>query len=192
MRRTVALTALAAALTLTGCGLAEEPSTAREPKAAQEPTTAPTATPTVGVQVEEGKAIAGTIADVSAGGQTGKAKLEIMSLKRQGKTTTLNFTVTALDGKVNMHNGMGGHTLDFTVSGVSLIDPVNGKRYRVARNGTDDKAECVCSGTQGMFLAPGDDASGSAYAVFGAPPAEVTKVDVEFPMIGVIHDVPLS
>jgi hypothetical protein len=98
--------------------------------------------------------------------------------------------MTAVDGKVNLHNGMSSGTLDYTVSDVSLIDPVNAKRYRVARNGTDQNAECVCSDTQGQFLEAGD--ATTLYAVFAAPPPEVTKVNVEMPMMGVFTDVPLS
>ncbi|TXK43367.1 lipoprotein [Nonomuraea sp. C10] len=119
-----------------------------------------------------------------------KVRVEITGLLRQGKTATLNWTITGLEGSFNVHNGMGGGVFDYSVSGVSLIDPVNAKRYRVARNGTDDKAECVCSGTQGEFLEK--DESASLYAVFAAPPADVTKVNIEMPQIGVFTDVPIS
>ncbi|MEW9547216.1 hypothetical protein [Nonomuraea sp. NPDC050783] len=96
--------------------------------------------------------------------QHGEARVEITDLRRQGRTAGLTRTVTALDGKVNLHNGPG--------------------------NGTGQDAACVCSGTQGQFLEKGE--ASTLYAVFAAPPAGVTKVDVEMPTFGMITDVPLS
>ncbi|TMR21066.1 hypothetical protein ETD86_16460 [Nonomuraea turkmeniaca] len=195
MRRTIALAV--AAVALAGCGMLpgqpggggeERQSQAvsdKQPtptlKESQEPQTAP---------AQDGQAIASRETKVGAGDTYGKARVEITALKRQGRTVSLNWTVTATDGKVNLHNGLGTAPLDFTVSGVSLIDPVNAKRYRVARNGTGEGAECVCSGTQGQFLESGE--ASTLYAVFAAPPVDVTKVNVEMPMIGVFTDVPIS
>ncbi|MBN6052582.1 hypothetical protein JYK22_11630 [Nonomuraea sp. RK-328] len=189
MRKTIALAVTAVALT--GCGVIPggqqsgggEGGQARQTTARTEASTAPAAP-------QQTEVIATREASTASGGQNGKARVDITGLKRQGKTVTLNWTVTALDGKVNLHNGMGTATLDFTVSGVSLIDPVNAKRYRVARNGTDADSQCVCSKTQGQFLENG--ATSSLYAVFAAPPADVTKINVEMPMIGVLTDVPIS
>ncbi|MEV4171793.1 hypothetical protein [Nonomuraea sp. NPDC049709] len=199
MRKTIALAV--AAVALTGCGMIpgqqggggeerqSQAAAATEGQPADQQTTAPaeqqqTAPP------QDTKVIASREVKVGSGDTYGKAKVEITALKRQGRTASLNWTVTATDGKVNMHNGMGSAVLDFTVSGVSLIDPVNAKRYRVARNGTGQDAECVCSGTQGQFLESGEAVT--LYAVFAAPPADVTKINVEMPMIGVLTDVPIS
>ncbi|MGP3955347.1 hypothetical protein ACTWPT_05070 [Nonomuraea sp. 3N208] len=195
MRRTIALAV--AAVALAGCGMlpgqqggggeerqsqaASDDQATPAPKEAQEQQTAP---------AQQGQVIASREAKVGAGDMFGKARVEITALKRQGRTVSLNWTVTATDGKVNVHNGLGTAPLDFTVSGVSLIDPVNAKRYRVARNGTGEDAECVCSGTQGQFLESGE--ASTLYAVFAAPPADVTKVNVEMPTIGVFTDVPIS
>jgi hypothetical protein len=192
MRKTIALAVTAVALT--GCGVIPgsqrsgggESGQAQQTTARTETTTATTA-PAAPQQTE---VIASREASTTSGGQSGKARVDITGLKRQGRTATLTWTVTALDGKVNLHNGMGTATLDMTVSGVSLIDPVNAKRYRVARNGTSADSECVCSKTQGQFLENG--ATSSLYAVFAAPPADVTKINVEMPMIGVLTDVPIS
>ncbi|MFB4278773.1 MULTISPECIES: hypothetical protein [unclassified Nonomuraea] len=199
MRKTIALAV--AAVALTGCGMMpgqqggggeerqSQAAAATEGQPADQQTTAPaeqqqTAPP------QDTKVIASREVKAGSGDTYGKAKVEITALKRQGRTVSLNWTVTATDGKVNMHNGMGSAVLDFTVSGVSLIDPVNAKRYRVARNGTGQDAECVCSGTQGQFLESGEAVT--LYAVFAAPPADVTKINVEMPMIGVLTDVPIS
>ncbi|MFI7126950.1 hypothetical protein ACIBQ1_14745 [Nonomuraea sp. NPDC050153] len=195
MRKTIALAV--AAVALAGCGAlpgrqaggggGEE----KQPQTVAETTTEPLATASAEeVPPQETKAIAGRQADVYAGGQHGKARVDILGLKRQGRTLSLNWTITALDGKVNVHNGLGTGPLDMTVSAVSLIDPVNAKRYRVARNGTGQDAKCVCSGTQGQFLEKGE--TSTLYAVFAAPPADVTKINIEMPMIGVLTDVPIS
>jgi hypothetical protein len=201
MRRTIALAVAGPVLvaTLTGCGLlpqgqagggAERQATSQQPAAEATGPAAPTEAPAATAPPAQERVIASREVRTGSAGQFGKARLDITQLRRQGKTTSLNFTVTVLDGKINLHNGMGSHSLDYTVSQVSLIDPVNGKRYRVARNGTGEDAKCVCSGTQGMFLQ--DDQTVTLYAVFGAPPPDVTKVDVEMPMMGVFNDVPIS
>ncbi|MFI9589210.1 lipoprotein [Nonomuraea sp. NPDC052265] len=194
MRKTIVLTG--AAVVLAGCGMlpgGQPQSAAKEPAAttaAKETAagTAPTAPQSAPPQQDE--VIATREAKVGSGDQYGKARVDITALKRQGRTVTLNWTITATDGKVNLHNGLGTATLDYTVANVSLIDPVNAKRYRVARNGTGPDAKCVCSGTQGQFLESGE--ASTLYAVFAAPPPEVTKVNVEMPMLGVLTDVPLS
>ncbi|MFC4115361.1 hypothetical protein [Nonomuraea zeae] len=200
MRKTIALAV--AAVALSGCGmLPGQPGGGGEEKqsqtaAAQSPATATASAgpeqsaPEQSAPAQETKAIASRAAKVGGGDSYGAARVDITSLKRQGRTISLNWTITATDGKVNMHNGMGGGSLDYTVSAVSLIDPVNAKRYRVARNGTGEDAECVCSGTQGQFLEAGE--ASSLYAVFAAPPADVTKINIEMPMIGVFTDVPIS
>lgn len=195
MRKTFALAV--AAVVLSGCGMlpsqqssgGEEKQQAPQQQAPKEQ--APQqAAPSQTAPSQQGEIIATREAKVASGGMYGKARVDITALKRQGRTVSLTWTVTATDGKVNLHNGMSTGTLDYTVSNVSLIDPVNAKRYRVARNGTGQDAECVCSGTQGQFLETGD--ASTLYAVFAAPPPDVTKVNVEMPMIGVFTDVPLS
>ncbi|GAA3653301.1 hypothetical protein GCM10022224_015400 [Nonomuraea antimicrobica] len=200
MRKTFVLAA--AAVALAGCGLVPggqggggEERQSQTAAAARQPTPEDTppmakATPVQTAPAQDGKAIATREAKMGAGGSYGTARVEITALKRQGRTLSLNFTVAATDGTVNLHNGMGTGPFDFTVSAVSLIDPVNAKRYRVARNGTGANAACVCSGTQGQFLKAGD--ASTLYAVFAAPPADVTKLNVEMPMVGVFTDVPIS
>ncbi|MEV0591307.1 hypothetical protein [Nonomuraea cavernae] len=208
MRKTIALAV--AAIALTGCGMlpgqqgggGEEQQQSQRTAAEQEPppagaesTSAPAesasdpaaeqSTPPQG-----GKVIATLESKVASGGDSGTARVDITVLKRQGRTLSLNWTITAVDGKVNVHNGLGTGSFDYSVAKVSLIDPVNAKRYRVARNGTGSDATCVCSGTQGQFLQEGE--ASTLYAVFAAPPADITKINIEMPMVGVLTDVPIS
>jgi hypothetical protein len=201
MRKT--LTLAVAAVALTGCGMlpgqlgggggGEE----KQQTAVQvQPTEAqPTQRQTTSDEPQQSAApqpdqVIATRETKVASGDGGTARADVTALKRQGKTVTLNWTVTVVDGKVNMHNGMGTVPGDYSVAGVSLIDPVNAKRYRVARNGTGSDAECVCSDTQGEFLKKGQTVT--LYALFAAPPADVTKINIEMPMIGVLTDVPIS
>ncbi|MFC4011464.1 hypothetical protein ACFOY2_29835 [Nonomuraea purpurea] len=195
MRKTIALAV--AAVALSGCGMLpgqqgsggeEQQQTQAAPE--QKPTSKAPQQQGSSAPPQQNEVIATREAKVSSGGMSGKARAEITALKRQGRTVSLNWTITATEGKVNMHNGMSTGTLNYTVSNVSLIDPVNAKRYRVARNGTGPDAQCVCSGTQGQFLESGQ--ASTLYAVFAAPPADVTKVNVEMPMIGMFTDVPIS
>ncbi|MER6943187.1 hypothetical protein ABT294_04110 [Nonomuraea sp. NPDC000554] len=195
MRKTIALAV--AAVALTGCGMlpGQQGGGGEEKQAqqtvAEKETTAPVASATEqSAPPQQGKVIATRESRVTSAGQSGQARVDITALKRQGKTVILNWTVTALDGRVNMHNGMSTGTLDYTVDAVSLIDPVNLKRYRVARNGTGQDSQCVCSDTQGQFLKKDDTTS--LYAIFAAPPADVTKINIEMPMMGVLTDVPIS
>jgi hypothetical protein len=203
MRKT--LTLAVAAVALTGCGMLpgqlgggggeeKQQTTAQEQPAKEQPTQRRTTSeePQQSAAPQADQVIATRETKVASGaaGAGGTARADITVLKRQGKTVTLNWTLTVVDGEVNMHNGMGSATLDYSVSGVSLIDPVNAKRYRVARNGTGSDAECVCSDTQGEFLKKGQTVT--LYALFAAPPADVTKVNIEMPMIGVFTDVPIS
>ncbi|MGW5162679.1 hypothetical protein ACWEPN_45005 [Nonomuraea wenchangensis] len=198
MRKTIALAVAAAALA--GCGVlpgvpqgsggeerqsrpVSESTTASAPE--QQPEPAQESAPP-----QQSAVIATKETKVGAGDMYGEARVDLTGLKRQGRTTTLTWVITALDGKVNVHNSLGTGTLDFTVSGVALIDPVNAKRYRVARNGTGADAKCVCAGTQGQFLEKGE--ASTLYAVFAAPPPDVSTINVEMPGIGVFTDVPIA
>lgn len=74
-----------------------------------------------------------------------------------------------------------------TVSGIGLLDPVGNKLYLPLS--TDD-GECLCSRTFSRVLRPGR--SGEVYAMFPAPPAEVTRVTVTMPLTVPFEDVPLD
>lgn len=195
MRTTIALLAVATAA-LTGCGMLPQAQAGggQEKQAAE--TTPPAAVETTTAPVEE-RAEAPTeelqaIASRKVSHDGTSLRVDITSLKRQGKIATLTWTLTNLDegpGSWYVGTKLGSRTLDWTVSGVTLIDPVNGKRYRVARNGTDEEAKCVCSKVN-EHIKSGD--SLEMYAVYGAPPADVTKVNVELPDLGVFTDVSIS
>ncbi|MEU3164969.1 hypothetical protein [Streptosporangium sp. NPDC006930] len=126
--------------------------------------------------------------------KTGGADLtvEITGLKRQGRLSTLTWRVTNnSDDRWQMTSGMGDTPggLGLTVAGISLIDPVNGKRYVVARTGKYPRAKCLCSDYD-VFTEAGEVLP--LHATFAAPPPDVTKINVDLKVLGVFTDVPIS
>ncbi|MEV0624128.1 hypothetical protein AB0I81_63210 [Nonomuraea sp. NPDC050404] len=118
-----------------------------------------------------------------------RMSVAITQLRREGKTTTLNFTLTHEDGPAwRIGNDMGDSVTDYTLGGVSLVDTGNAKRYRPGRTGAN---KCLCSETSGGR--PIEEGKGYPfYAMFAAPPPEVTKVHIEIPQFGIMANVPIS
>lgn len=132
-------------------------------------------------------------------------ELQILDLRRDGDTVTVEFSIVVGDedhpvvgtsdafsaGPDRHHaSSSGGEAgaLDarrHAVSGVTLIDRTNAKRHLVLRDST---GECLCtrfgSGTGG-----GDRYMHSAQ--FPAPPDDVTEMTVEVPQFPSIDNVPL-
>lgn len=79
---------------------------------------------------------------------------------------------------------------------MTLVDRKNRKRYLVARvdpNTTLDGRDSqylASSGLSKVFVKPGQ--SIALYATFGAPPDDVTAVDVVIPQVPVFENVPLG
>jgi hypothetical protein len=97
--------------------------------------------------------------------------LDITGLQRQGELATLNFTIKNMSEEVLWlpHVKFGdskGTDPNFDLSGVTLVDSKNAKRYRVARGGGSD-GPCVCSDTKNITIAKGGGTA-SFYAC-GAP-----------------------
>lgn len=120
-------------------------------------------------------------------------RVSIEQLHREGRVVTLNFTLTKLKGGMwRINDAMGQWNWDFSIGGVSLIDPVNAKRYRPGRTGDDvtEPGTCLCSPTDGVYIDGGK--THYFYATFAAPPPDVTEVNIEIPHVGTITDVPIS
>lgn len=185
------------AATLTGCAmLGGGAGTPGQP-----PPTAASAPPTqVAVPTPESVSGSGGVPQVPSGGtvvskevRAGETTLsvEITGLRREGQLVTLNWTIANIgDGDWSLYTYMSADGETEDVSGVSLVDPVNAKRYRVARSGGPDGA-CVCSPTDDYYYLDAG-AAAALYATFPAPPPEVTKINVEFPQLGQLTDVPIS
>jgi hypothetical protein len=184
------LAAIASAIAVTACaGPGGTATTGGEPRAADPPAEVATSAAAAAPPVRRsGPPIA--VGDVESQGTT--LHVEITGLERRGRLVTLSWTITNTGSdEWGMSSWMGETAggLGLTVAGVSLVDPRNAKRYRVARTGEPDDLTCVCSGYD-VTTYPGEKVP--LYATFTAPPPEVTSIDVEFPILGVYGDVPIS
>jgi hypothetical protein len=122
-------------------------------------------------------------------------RLDLLSLRRAGELAELELRLTNLQepetGADRFQTGglFDGPEIedDYSVDGIYLIDPVNRKKYPVAK---DSEGICVCSELASDLLEPGD--SIALTATYGAPPDDVTQVDVSVPSFGTFRDVPLG
>ncbi len=106
----------------------------------------------------------------SATSQDGKARVDIVSLKRtEGDTVTLRFQVT----------NNGNETYGMTLGNSRLVDMIGRRIYSPGLTSSG------CSVPAGQQLA--------CYAVFGAPPAGTQKMSVQFyEKLDLITGVPLG
>jgi hypothetical protein len=193
MKRTLVcvVSALTAVVAVAACGRGQ-PIVVNQTPAAPPPATAEvsvTANPAP-PSAPQGRSIASQ--EVHSDGAT--LQVDLTGLTRQGQFVTLTWDITMLQ-----QNAAGGwyagtrmsddNISGYDVSAVSLVDPVNAKRYLVARSG-GEAGECVCSKTFSDPLAPGD--ASSFFATFTAPPPEVTAVDIELTSLGAFSGVPIS
>ncbi|MEV2267019.1 hypothetical protein [Nonomuraea africana] len=197
MRKQIALT-LTLVAGLTGCGMLPaqlasggEEKQPQQATAQQSDATRESAAPTVAAGQSappEQTEVIGR--EVKAGGAD--LLVQITGLRRQGRVATLTWTVTNKgETRWEMTSSLGDTPLGLglTVGGVSLVDSANGKRYRVAYTGKYPSAKCVCSDYD-VFTEPGEELP--LHATFAAPPADVTKVNVDLRTLGVFTDVPVS
>lgn len=148
------------------------------PAGSDEPSAPPTQPPAAGVLASR---------DVQLNGRD--LTIDITGLQRQGQTLTLTFRVTNnADDSFYVGNTFGSG-IDFTVSGVTLVDPVNAQRYLVARSGGED-GPCACTQETTFSLDVGDTAE--FFANYAAPPPDVTTINVEFPRFGAFTNVAIS
>ena len=111
----------------------------------------------------------------------------MLSLQRHDELSTLRFSLTYLGtDEFSVNNDLGSPT-SYDVSGVSLIDGRNSKRYLAAH---DSKDHCVCSSTIGVRIKP--NTSYQLSATFAAPPSDVTSVQLDIPGVGTLSDVPVN
>ncbi len=117
-----------------------------------------------------------------------RVRVEVLSLRRSGDLSTLQLRETYLGTEYySINNDLGGGAASYDLSGITLVDTANGKRYLTAHDSDDD---CVCSSTSGVQIKPGS--SYTLSATFAAPPDDVRSIDVAIPGLGTIADVPVS
>jgi hypothetical protein len=194
----LALAGACALLLISGCGGDD----ADDDTAGGGSTPTPTATETAAAPPEDGTATATATATPSEAVASKEetisetpVRLELLSLRRAGELAELELRLTNLQepetGADRFQTGglFDGPEIedDYSVDGIYLIDPVNRKKYPVA---VDAEGICVCSALAGDLLEPGD--SIALTATYGAPPDDVTQVDVSVPKFGTFRDVPLG
>lgn len=119
------------------------------------------------------KAIVSAVAPaVVEGDPKATMKIDVLGLKRQGKTVIASyaFTVTSPAGSDKadwLYDYLGGHGWN-----PALVDSKNLKLHKVVRANDNQ----VASDYQGAEFRPGQ--TFYAYAVFAAPPEDVTTMDV--------------
>lgn len=126
-------------------------------------------------------------------------RLEITQLERSGTTTSLGLRLVNKggldldvknafdDGVTQPIRGSRSRANGYSIDGIYLIDRERGMKYLVAR---DTDGRCICdAGLADTSLAYG---SVPLSATFGAPPPDVTAVDVVVPHFGTFANVPLG
>lgn len=193
------------ALAATGCSAEIEPKdTAAED---QSSTSAPNTSSTTGSTATESAdsstadsppaaSMGDPVATRTSGDAGAKLELSVYPITRSGELAVLNFTVSlpaSAEDSYNLSdvfgdsNGDAGDASSWTVDGVQLTDPANGKLYLVA---SDGNGNCVCSNLLGQAITPGDTRTFTA--TYAAPPTDVTSVNVSFPIFGTVTDVPVQ
>jgi hypothetical protein len=126
-----------------------------------------------------------------------KATVAVYPIRRSDTLAVMHFTVTvdpsAKDGIFvydlftdgDSTTGEGGTSI--SVDGVRLVDSVRRKAYLAA---SDSEGQCMCSRHLTGDLEPG--ITYTFYATYAAPPAEVSALDVSFPLFGTVSRVPVQ
>jgi hypothetical protein len=137
---------------------------------------------------------------ISKGGGLFPVRVELYQLRRRDGfvTVTVKLTRTDAGGTDSWQVGdtFQGDTISLTFAGVTLVDRKNRKRHLVARVDPSaapdgrDAQYLASSDLSSVFVKPGQ--SIWLYATFGAPPADVTAVDVVVPRVPVFENVPLG
>ncbi|WP_410816324.1 hypothetical protein [Micromonospora sp. 050-3] len=187
--------ALAMTLALTGCGFDRTDQTEGATKDSKD---------TIGAAPGQpepiGAAVASRDIQISEGGTLFSIKVELYPLRRDNGFVNLSVRLTRTDaaGSPNrwqIASAFQGDTPSLAFSGVTLIDRKNRKRHLVARTGEPDAQPgqvkyLASSDLQSVFVQGGQ--SVDLYAMFGAPPDDVTAVDVVIPRVPVFENVPLG
>lgn len=130
----------------------------------------------------------------SADGEKDPLHLEVTELKRvSGDMVNLKFTITntgtdevVISSHYMAESGLGNKD-ERSAGAITLMDPVNKKKYLVVRD--KNTSECVCSRNFQNMKA---GAKVNLWAKFPAPPADVKKLNIVIPNFTPMDDVPLG
>lgn len=166
------------------------PAPTSPPASSAPPTGPPTTSPAV---TSPTTTVATVIAvhDVAGASLNGArpARIEILVLDRgRGDTVHLSYRVSALGSGVNVWSSISTAEHSGWTDAASLVDLTNNLRYNVIR---DTDGQCLCT----EISSSSDLNKGESLvldAVFPAPPASVTNIDVQLGSFGVVTDVPIG
>jgi hypothetical protein len=147
---------------------------------------APAAPASTGAAVDTGDVAvvdpANAIASTTVDAYEGKVDVSVLSLTVRGKLAQLALSITPHTGETlfqSMNKVFGG------VPAVSLVDPVNLKRYVVVK---DSAGKELGAGNAAVAL----KGSTTLNYTFAAPPENVASVDVQFGDFPPFRSVPIS
>lgn len=156
---------------------------------------APSVAPTPGTAGSEPVNETLNSALASSTGADNDVPLTLNAVERRGDTVNVTFSVTNDGSEGNWQvaqffDGPRREDVDeaFTLAGISVIDSQNGRRYPTV---FDTSGACLCDSKLAVrFVSAGETARFST--VTGAPPEDVTEVDVQIPGFGTFSGIPLT
>jgi hypothetical protein len=196
--RTAVTLALAATLLTTGC-MPGSKSDREQTAGAPEGQRAAAGGQAQGGPRERGPIVATVEAQVSYAGEAVPIKIDLYGPRRDQGFVTVNVQVTNMtpEGQGSssgwqINDTFAGATRSVdnkqSFSGVYLLDRGNHKQYLVARNANEEFL--ASTNLNAVFVKPQQTAE--LFATFGAPPADVTAIDLVIPQIPVFENVPLG
>jgi hypothetical protein len=120
----------------------------------------------------------------------GTVDIAVVGLAVQGQLATLSvrftphFPAEPADKSISLYD-MSGNALD--QDQVSLVDPVGLKRYLVVKDSNN-----VALGADEVLTEAVNNSSVTAHWTFAAPPANVTRIDVDLGPFQPLNNVPIS
>jgi hypothetical protein len=183
-------------LVLGGCGGGDEGDDGAQDRAdtpaatsAPEATSTPqaTATPTPEGGAPEPEPIAEQIVKAHGARET-TVDIAVLGLEVSGELATLSLSFTVHDPEAAPDDEFSLYDLNGEQSlYVSLIDPVNLRRYMVVRDSDGDALQSHYIGTTVLL-----DSTTTAQYTFAAPPADVTEIDVAVGDWPTFRDIPIE
>lgn len=118
---------------------------------------------------------------------TGQVRADVLTLRRSGELLTLEIQLTNLDsGSLVSSQSFSVNPGDDSVTGITLVDGRNKKRYLPAK---DSAGRCLCSKAS---ISLNEGGSTILSATYAGPPADVDTLSVELPGFGTFADLPVS
>ena len=148
---------------------------------------------------DRGPIVATVEAQVSYASEAVPIKIDLYGPRRDQGFVTVNVQVTnmtpegqgaSLGWQINDTFAGATRSVDNkqSFSGVYLLDRKNQKQYLVARNANEEYL--ASTNLNAVFVKPQQTAE--LFATFGAPPADVTAIDLVIPQLPVFENVPLG